>query len=318
MSDVAVRWLDSGGSLAAGSLTDLSTSRQADWRWVDVTAPDSATMQTLADEFALHPLSVEDVLHVQARPKLDLFPDGIFIAWLTPERPEGDGVISSELDMFLGAKYLITTHIDPVHAIDEVISEIDRSMSRGPDWLLHSIIDRLVDITLPLVDDLGDELDDIEDDMLGEPRQGELNRLYEVRRQLVKMHRIVAPEREMLRELARERDIVSEEAYRYFQDVGDHLARVQDSIETYRDVGSGVMDIYLSAQNNRMNEIMKQLTVVATIFMPLTLISGVYGMNVTVGMWPTTVAKWSFAAVVGTMVFIAVSMSIYFRKRNWW
>jgi magnesium transporter len=318
VSDVAVRWLDPSGNLAAGGLPDLSASREVAWRWVDVTTPDSATMQVLAEEFALHPLSVEDVLHVQVRPKLDLYPDGIFIAWLTPERPEGDGVISSELDMFLGAKYLITTHIEPVHAIDEVVSEIDRSMSRGPDWLLHSIIDRLVDITLPLVDDLGDELDDIEDDMLGEPRQGELNRLYEVRRQLVKMHRIVAPEREMLRELARERDIVSEEAYRYFQDVGDHLARVQDSIETYRDVGSGVMDIYLSAQNNRMNEIMKQLTVVATIFMPLTLISGVYGMNVTVGMWPSTVARWSFAAVVGTMVLIAVSMSIYFRKRNWW
>ena len=107
-----------------------------------------------------------------------------------------------------------------------------------------------------------------------------------MRRQLVQLHRIVAPERDTLRGLARERNFVSEEAYRYFQDVADHLARVEDSIETYRDVGAAAMDIYLSAQNNRMNEIMKQLTVVATIFMPLTLISGIYGMNVIKGMWP--------------------------------
>ncbi|TLM89310.1 MAG: magnesium transporter CorA family protein, partial [Actinobacteria bacterium] len=188
----------------------------------------------------------------------------------------------------------------------------------GPDWVLHAVVDRLVDGVLPIVDELGDQLDDIEDAMLGEPRKTDLERLYRVRRQLVHMHRIVAPERDIVRGLARERNVVSEEAYRYFQDVGDHLARVEDSIETYRDVGAGVMDIYLSAQSNRMNEIMKQLTVVATIFMPLTLLSGIYGMNVIRGMWPSVEGYWSFSLVVGSMIVIAACMSWYFRRKNWW
>ena len=114
-----------------------------------------------------------------------------------------------------------------------------------------------------------------------------------------RLHRIVAPERDVIRGVARERDVVSDDAYRYFQDVGDHLSRVQDSIETYQDVAASVMDVYLSAQNNRMNEIMKQLTVVATIFMPLTLLSGIYGMNLLRGMWPPPEAWWSFSLVVG-------------------
>ena len=150
------------------------------------------------------------------------------------------------------------------------------------------------------------------------PRQDELRSLHRVRRQLVRLHRIVAPERDILRGFARESDIIGEDAYRYFQDVSDHVARVLDSIETYQDVAASVMDVYLSAQNNRMNEIMKQLTVVATIFMPLTLLSGIYGMNVVAGMWPPPLARWSFAAIVVSMLAIAAVMAAYFRKKNWW
>ena len=142
--------------------------------------------------------------------------------------------------------------------------------------------------------------------------------LHRIRRQLLQLHEIVAPERDVIRGVGRERDVVSDDAYRYFQDVGDHLSRVQDSIETYQDVAASVMDVYLSAQNNRMNEIMKQLTVVATIFMPLTLLSGIYGMNLIRGMWPPPESQWSFLAVVGLMVVIAAGMAVYFRKKNWW
>jgi magnesium transporter len=122
----------------------------------------------------------------------------------------------------------------------------------------------------------------------------------------------------MLRGLARTSDVVSEDAYRYFQDVGDHLARALDSIETYQDVAASVMDIYLSAQSNRMNEIMKQLTVVATIFMPLTLISGIYGMNLLRSMWPAPEDKLSFVVVVGVMVVIAAFMARWFKQKKWW
>jgi magnesium transporter len=203
--------------------------------------------------------------------------------------------------------------------IEVVAKEIGRALAGGPDWTLHAIIDRLVDSALPLVDEMGDELNAIEDSMLDEnPRTEDLKRLHQVRRQLVRMHKVFAPERDVLRALARERDIVSEEAYRYFLDVGDHVARVLDSVETYQDVGASVMDVYLSAQNNRMNDIMKQLTVVATIFMPLTLISGIYGMNVTKGMWPPIGAAWSFALVILSMLTIGAAMALFFRRKKWW
>jgi len=318
MGTVSVRWVDDAGERRECDLEGIKQSAGAHRRWVDVVDGDEATLNALADEFRLHPLLVEDAMHQQRRPKLDAFADGVFVAWLTPEHLEGDGIIVSELDVFLGANYLITIHSGTYEQITRVIADVDRSLNLGPDWILHAIIDRLVDSVLPLADSLGDELDEIEDSLLRASRSEDLKRLYSVRRRLVALHRIVAPERDLLRGLARERGVVSEEAYRYFQDVGDHLARVEDSIETHRDVAAAAMDIYLSSQSNRMNEIMKQLTVVATIFMPLTLISGIYGMNVVRGMWPPVSDVWSFWGVMGSMAVIAVAMSLYFRRKNWW
>ncbi len=319
MPTVAVRWIDSQNELQLGDASSLAESLTASWAWIDVLAPDRTTVDLLAGTFDLHPLAVEDLVHPQTRAKIDLYPESIFFAWLTPRHIEGDGVVVDEVDVLLGSRYLITVHDQPIAAIDHVAAEAGKTLRSGADWTLHAIIDLQVDATMPLVDDIGDALNAIEDAMLEtSPRQQDLADLHQVRRQLVRLHRIVAPERDVLHALARERDVVSEDAYRYFLDVGDHVARVLDSIEIYQDVGASVMDVYLSAQNNRMNEIMKQLTVVATIFMPLTLISGIYGMNLLAGMWPSPLSRWSFAVVVSAMLVIALSMATYFRKKKWW
>jgi len=318
VSEVAVRWLDGAGQLKEGDLGALGVMDAGAWCWIDVLAPDETAMRVLEKRFALHPLAVEDSIHLQMRPKLDSYGDSFFMAWLTPIALDHTIAEVHELDIFMGADYLITVRDAPMKSVEYAASDAERIMARGSDWLLHAILDHLVDSVLPIVDRLGDQLDDVEDAMLGEPRKGELTVLYSVRRQLVRMRRIVGPERDMLRSLARERDTLSEEAYRYFQDIGDHLARVEDSIETYREVASAVMDIYLSAQSNRMNEIMKALTVVATIFMPLTLLSGIYGMNVIRGMWPPVDQYWSFWGVVGSMLAIALAMTVYFRRKKWW
>lgn len=318
MSSGSVRWLDEHGAVARCALDDIECSAGAPWVWVDLVDADQEILSALEKRFSLHPLLVEDALHEQQRPKLDAFDDGIFLAWLTPVPLPGDGFDVAELDVFLGANHLITVRSATDAAAARVLGELSGSLAVGPDWMLHAIIDRLVDSVLPIVDDLGDEIDDIEDVLLGEPRPDDLRRLYSVRRRLVQLHRIVAPERDILRGLARERALVSQEAYRYFLDVGDHLARVEDSIETYRDVGAAAMDIYLSAQSNRMNEIMKQLTVVATIFMPLTLITGIYGMNTLAGMWPPVLARWSFTAIMVFMGVVAVWMTLFFRRKKWW
>ena len=320
MAAVIVRWVSTDGTahLADGAGTSAAPA-DAVWSWIDVDSPDNDTLSALGESHGLHALAIEDVRHAQLRPKLDAYGDWIFLSWLTPRKPEGDGFTIDELDVFVSKNTLITLHDRSCSGIDAVVGDLAHSMRGGPDWLLHAIVDRLVDDTLPLIDNIGEQLEVIEDAMLDEsPRHDDLRALHSVRRQLVKLHRVVAPERDILRGLTRESDIVSEDAYRYFQDIGDHVARALDAIETYQDVGASVMDVYLSAQSNRMNEIMKQLTVVATIFMPLTLISGIYGMNVLNGMWPSPAAPWSFAAVVGSLVVIAVVMAAYFRKRNWW
>ena len=135
---------------------------------------------------------------------------------------------------------------------------------------------------------------------------------------MLELHKSVGPERDVLRSMARHDEFVSQEAYLYFQDVGDHVARVSDAIDTYRDVASSVMDIYLSAISNRLNVVMKQLTAVATIFMPLTLITGIYGMNLTRGMWPSPEWAWSFPAVMGSFLVITVGMLYLFKRRGWW
>jgi len=323
MPRVVLRWLDTAGALQTASSVakgdlDAAFSQGAKWVWADVTDPVNDTLSVLSERFAFHPLAIEDTAHQQHRAKLDQYPNGLFLVWLTPEHPHGDGVVVSELDVFVGSEYLVTVHKGTNKGVDAVAEDGAQAMATGPAWVLHKIIDVLVDSTLPLVDKVGERLDSIEDTMLGNPRQEDLISLHRVRRQLVRLHRIIAPERDMLRGLARESGVISADAYTYFQDVGDHIARALDSVETYQDVAASVMDVYLSAQSNRMNEIMKQLTVVATIFMPLTLISGIYGMNLVKDMWPSPLGDFSFLAIIVFMTLIAVVMALYFRKKKWW
>lgn len=318
MATAVVRWIDEAGEFQEGGLERLEGARGQGWVWIDVRDPDHSVMSRVRDVYDLHPLAVEDTLHTQHRPKIDLYPDGPFVVWITPQASVGGTLAGIELDFFLIDGSLVTVHRGDIPALDEVAAEGARVLGSGPDWVVHAILDRLVDQLLPGIGEVGDRIEDLESRMLAEPRKSDLEELYALRRTLLEMHRVVRPERDILRTLARERNFVSEDAYRYFEDIGDHLARVEDAIETYRDVGAAVMDIYLSAQSNRMNEIMKILTLVATIFMPLTLVSGIYGMNLPKGMWPPPGAPWSFAAVNAFMLVLGASMAWFFRRRKWW
>jgi magnesium transporter len=315
---VTVRWME-GSALKVGGLSDLATARAADCVvWVDILGPDAESLTPIADAFQLHPLAVEDCMHFPQRVKIDIYTEAAFIVWLFPRHGDGQLIRDVELDIFLGEKFLITSHRDRVPVIDDVGQNADKALCAGADWTLHSLLDRGVDELFPIIDHLSEQLDDLEDVLLDNPVEEDLQRLYAIKRALVRVYRVVSGERDVLRSMARREEFISRDAYLYFQDVGDHLARAVDAIDTYRDVASGAMDIYLSAVNNRMNAIMKQLTVVATIFMPLTLISGIYGMNVVLGMWPPINRAWSFPAVVGSMVVIAIGMLWFFKRRSWW
>ncbi|MCE5191138.1 MAG: magnesium/cobalt transporter CorA [Actinomycetia bacterium] len=315
-TSMIVRWIDAG-VLRSDELGALP-AELAGPVWVDVLGADEEALAAIAARLKLPPLAIEDCLHFPQRPKIDVYPDVTFLIWLLPQLVTGGGVISSELDIFLGHEHLVTIHAEPVQAIDRVGAHAQQYLDRGAEWTLHAIIDAAVDQVFPLVETLSDQLEELEDLMLSDARPAYLQRLYAARRSLVQLHKVVGPERDVIRGLARLEAFVEPAAYMYFQDVGDHLARVADEVDTYRDVASGTMDIYLSSVSNRMNAIMKQLTIIATIFMPLTLISGIYGMNVTKGMWPPVGAGWAFAAIIGLMGSISLLMLWFFKRRDWW
>jgi magnesium transporter len=315
---VIVRWVESD-QLRVGSTADLAAAKATGGAvWVDVSEPDEDTIGSLATHFKLHPLAIEDTLHFPQRPKIDSYNENLFLVWVTPQLGDGQTLKLSELDIFLGVDYLITSHRNHVKAIDDVAEDACGVVARGAAWTLHSILDRSVDDMFPVVDMAGEELDRIEDELLAKVRDDSLQELYRVKRVMLNLHKVIGPERDVLRAMARHDEFVSQEAYLYFQDVGDHVARISDAIDTYRDVASSVMDIYLSAISNRLNVVMKQLTVVATIFMPLTLISGIYGMNLTKAMWPSPEMAWSFPAVMGSFVVITIGMLVLFKRRGWW
>jgi magnesium transporter len=313
---VDVRWL-SGGVMKTGALSDLSAARTSGMAWVDVSDPDEPTLKALADEFGLHPLAIEDCLHFPQRPKLDSYDTGPFIVWVIPsELPDGR-FGRTEVDIFLGEDYLITSHRGSVPVLEQVARDGAAMLKRGADWTLHAILDRAVDRVFPMLDSISDALDRLEGDLLDDVDRESLHRLYHVKRRLVALHKTIGPERDVLRMMSRQQSYVRQEAYLYFQDVGDHLARVQDSVDTYRDVASGAMDIYLSAVSNRLNIVMKKLTVVATIFMPGTLIVGWYGMNVQMaeGSWPYPWGPFTAALLI---VGVTGGMLVWFKRSRWW
>jgi magnesium transporter len=315
---VIVRWVVDD-EVRSGGLDQLTTAREAKTAvWVDVSEPDEATIAALGGHFQLHPLAVEDTLHFPQRPKLDTYAENLFMVWIAPQLGEKQSLKVSEIDIFLGTDYLITSHRNHIQAIDEVAADVCGVLQHGAQWTLHNILDRSVDDMFPVVDMVGERLDKIEDELLAKVEEEQLQQLYRVKRVMLNLHKVIGPERDLLRALARHDEFVSQEAYLYFQDVGDHVARISDAIDTYRDVAASAMDIYLSAISNRLNVVMKQLTVVATIFMPLTLITGIYGMNLTKWMWPSPDWAWSFPFVILACVVITIGMLGVFKRRGWW
>lgn len=312
--DVQIRWLDGAGH-SSGGVESLDRIEAGASVWVDVSNPDLATLQAIAERFPLHPLAIEDCLHFPQRPKLESYDGALFFIWITPVGTSGE-IRKQEIDVFLGSDWIVTVHREPFDALRRVAGEAEHHLALGPDWLLHAVLDGLVDDVFPVVDSIGDHLEDLQDEMLERADQSHLEELFKMRRELIDVHKALGPERDALFGLVRERELVSEEAYRYFQDVGDHLARLMDTVETYREMAALAMDLYLSSASNRMNQVMKQLTIVATIFMPLTLITGIYGMNFR--NLPELTWRYGYFGVLAAMGVVVIVMLTEFKRRGWW
>jgi magnesium transporter len=291
--------------------------------WVSLERATEAEVQSiLEDVFHVHPLSVEDTLSTEYQaPKVDNFTEYIFLVMhaLRPGFP-AEELDTMELDLFLGHNYLVTSFTSPnMPAVQYVWDRLDRDerlLAHGPDVLCHAVLDKLVDDYLPLLDDIDQEIDALEDEVLTAPQENTLQRILDMKHGMLTLRRIVLPQREVINRLSRdELPQISPNNRIYYRDIYDHLVRIYDLGETVRDVVTGTLDTYLSVTSNRLNEVMKTLTVVSTIFLPLSFVASVYGMNF-VNM-PELHWRYGYFALWGVFVLITLGMLVAFRRRGW-
>lgn len=289
--------------------------------WLDLHRPSPDEISMLHDLFALHPLAVEDAYHFGQRPKLDTY-DGFALLVVYGANDDRDGLV--EVHCFLSDRYLITVHHDDCPTFGEMRHKAAREpfITGESTILLHAVLDALVDSFFPELTKLDDRIDALESAMLNRPTDDQLQEIFHLKRRLVGWRKVITGQRDVFTGLVAgvaELPGISTRAdhAHYYRDVYDHLIRISDLIDSYRDLLSGAMDLYLSTVSNRLNEVMKRLTIVATIFMPLTWITGFFGMNFpwlvqAIGGWPMFILLG-----LATQVAAVVVMLAFFRRRGW-
>ena len=287
--------------------------------WLDLHKPTAEDIAMLGEAFGFHPLALEDARHFGQRPKYDPFDQ---FAYLVVYGANGDKDGLVEVHCFFSGHYLVTVHRDTCPTFDELRRRATTEMQAPAEgvMLLYQVVDSLVDSFLPSMAKLDDRIDELENGVMQKPDDAQLQELFKLKRRLVTWRKVVTPERDTFARIATgviEIPGMTPDMERYFRDVYDHLIRISDLIDSYRDLLTGAMDVYLSTVSNRLNEIMKRLTIVATIFMPLTFIVGFFGMNFSwmvkniMGFWP-----FILLAVVSEVV-VVVFMLVLFRRQKW-
>jgi len=294
--------------------------------WVDFMSEPPETALPILQSFGFHHLAIDDALQETHAPKIDDWGDYLYIVLnymrLVKDTESWDTEID-ELDIFLGRNYVITHHDNPITSIDEtwVTSQRDpRYAQDGADHLLYKIIDEIVMNYMPVIEKIDEEIDIIEDQLFDRPSSQTLARLFTLKRVLLAMRRILLPQREVLNKMARDDyQVIDPKDRIFFRDIYDHLVRLHDVNESLRDLVGGALDTYLSVINNRMNEVMKTLTIITTLFMPLTFVTGFFGMNFFAANPPY--ASWTlptiFYGTLGLMLLTPIFMFFWMRRRTW-
>lgn len=288
--------------------------------WVDLVTPAPDAQRLLADVFAFHPLAVEDALSAVHHPKIEAYDGYLYLILHRLETGRGRRhVVTQDVDFFLGPRYLVTVHAGASPSIEHVQAQCDRQahvMSEGPVALLHRVVDALVDNYQPAVDRLEERITRLEEDAFA-GRDDIVRSLLVLKHDLAALRRVLVPQRDALGRLARrEFGVISEEMAYRFRDVQDNLVRLAEEAILFQDRVTGVLEAHLSLVSNRLNQVMKILTVISTIFLPLSVLTGMYGMNVVLPLLPGG-AGAQFAWVGGFMAAIAALMLLMFRRMRW-
>jgi len=289
--------------------------------WLDIQAPGEDDLKILEKVFGFHHLTIEDIQHQDQRPKLEEYAGYTFIVIFTAKlAPDGE-IQFQEHHMFVSKDYLVTVHDEPAEILVTLADRVKRSpeLTKGnPGFLTYLVIDDLVDSLFPLLESLDDRIDTLEDRILADATPELLGQINQYKRQVIELRKFIGAQRDLFQRLITHSiDVRGEELTLYWRDVHDHLIRQYETVDSLRDLLTGAMDIYLSTVSNRLNNTMKALTVIASLFLPLTFLTGFFGMNflyLTANLEPSTASFW---IGVGIMVFSVVIQFYFFKRRGW-
>ena len=278
-------------------------------------------IEKIGKNFDFHPLLLEDILNTEQRPKIEDFETFIYIVLKMLYYDDNTNEINSEqVSIIFGQNFVISFQekegdvFNPIR--ERIRTDKGRIWKMGADYLAYSLIDAIVDSYFIILEKLGENIEDVEETMIANPTPETLHAIHRLKRKMISLRKSVWPLREVVSALERsDSSLIQEPTRIYLKDVYDHTIQVIDIIETFRDMLSGMLDVYLSSISNKMNEIMKVLTIIATIFIPLTFIAGVYGMNFEY--MPELKWRWGYSVVWFVMLIIGISMVFYFRKKKW-
>jgi len=279
------------------------------------------TIEKMGQFFNLHPLLLEDIMNTDQRPKMEAYDDYLFIVlkMFFYDKKE-ESAITEQISIVLGTDYVISFQERESNIFAPVLERLKNGKWRirkmGPDYLVYSLIDVIIDNYFLILEELGERVDNLEVQLVTSPQTETLKSIQTLKREMIFLRRSVWPLREVISSMERgESPLIQSSTYVYLRDIYDHTIQAIDTIETYRDMLSGMLDIYLSSVSNKLNEVMRVLTVIATIFIPLTFIVGVYGMNFE--LMPELKWRWGYPSVVGLMLVISLLMLYYFKRKKW-
>ncbi|WP_435684847.1 magnesium/cobalt transporter CorA [Sedimenticola selenatireducens] len=287
---------------------------------------DPNALMELGAIFGLHELALEDIVNSGQRPKTELYDEQLFIILSHPLMEDGYAE-TEQVSLFLGDHVIFSFHggaHDPFEPVRKRLRKhTGRLRTKGPDYLLYALVDLVIDQSFPVLERFGAELEELEEQLLAAPTRETLRRLHELKRDALLLRRMLWPQREVLNNLMRNEEYpIQEEIRLYFRDCYDHTIQIMDLLETYRDMTTGLLDLYLSSVSNRLNETMRVLTVIATIFIPLTFIAGVYGMNFgnkTDSPWAMPELNWyyGYPLIWGVMLAVGAGLLYLFKRKDW-
>ncbi|MFV9510922.1 magnesium/cobalt transporter CorA [Tepidibacillus sp. LV47] len=291
-----------------------------DLLWIDLYEVTNQELNYIGELFQFHPLAIEDCLHDSPRAKVDKYDDYYFFVFHALKyNEEDDNEISTlELNVFLGDNYIVTIHKYPLNPVGKVAARSLRYtdyMNKGPDYLLYNIIDGVTDEYFPILDRIGVRIDELEDEMYDQDVEEIIDEFMALKRSIILIRRVIQPQRRIFSNINGKWSFkIQEENIPYYIDLVDHLERIVDNTETYRDLVNSAMETYYSIVGAKTNEIMRVLTIISTIMMPLTFITGVFGMNVVI---PFEDSPLAIVVIVLGMAILAIMMLYEFKKRKW-